>query len=274
MSDLGMRKTDPLIRCVGLGKVYRDAADGEVVALKDFSLDIAAGEFVTVLGPSGCGKSTLLNILAGFEQATSGEARLDGRLISKPGPDRGVVFQEYALFPWLSVLDNIMVGLKEKRLPRGECERIARSYVAMAGLRGFESKYPHELSGGMRQRVSLIRALAIDPRILLMDEPFAAVDAQTRGVLQRELLKAWQTMGKTILFITHNLEEAIFLGQRVVVMTARPGRIKEVIDVDLPYMRDPTAEAFNELRRAASSSIEEEVSRAMSFEGQGANWEP
>lgn len=263
----------PLITCSGLGKSYYDSTDNaEVVALKDFSLVIKDGEFVTILGPSGCGKSTLLNILAGFEQATSGEARLDGHLINRPGPDRGVVFQEYALFPWLSVMDNIMVGLKEKRLPRAECDRIARSYVAMAGLKGFEDKFPHELSGGMRQRVSLIRALAIDPRILLMDEPFAAVDAQTRGLLQRELLRAWQTMGQTILFITHSLEEAIFLGQRVIVMTARPGRIKEVIEVDLPYMRDPTTEAFNELRRVASRSIEEEVSRAMGVEAQGGSW--
>jgi NitT/TauT family transport system ATP-binding protein len=274
MSKGTAKSGEPLIRCIHLGKVYHDSAhNADVVALKDFSLEIAAGEFVTILGPSGCGKSTLLNILAGFERATSGEARLADKLIDKPGPDRGVVFQEYALFPWLTVIENIMVGLKAKRLSRSECDRIAHSYVTMAGLRGFEKKYPHELSGGMRQRVSLIRALAIDPRILLMDEPFAAVDAQTRGVLQRELLKAWQSTGQTILFITHNLEEAIFLGQRVVVMTARPGRIKDIIDVDLPYMRDPTAEAFNELRRIASRSIEDEVSRALGVEGQGGNWE-
>jgi NitT/TauT family transport system ATP-binding protein len=274
MTDSTAIAGEPLIRCVGLGKVYHDSKhNADVVALKDFSLNIIAGEFVTILGPSGCGKSTLLNILAGFEHATSGEARLDGNLIDKPGPDRGVVFQEYALFPWLTVMDNIMVGLKEKRLPRSECGRVAQSYIAMAGLRGFEKKYPHELSGGMRQRVSLIRALAIDPRILLMDEPFAAVDAQTRGVLQRELLRAWQSTGQTILFITHNLEEAIFLGQRVIVMTARPGRIKDIIDVDLPYMRDATTEAFNELRRIASMSIEDEVSRAMGVEGQGGSWE-
>jgi NitT/TauT family transport system ATP-binding protein len=263
---------ETIIRCAGLGKTYRADGAEDVPALNDFTLDIRAGEFVTILGPSGCGKSTLLNILAGFEQATAGEARLDGRLIDKPGPDRGVVFQEYALFPWLTVIDNIMVGLKEKRLPKAEVERIADSYVVMAGLQGFENKYPHELSGGMRQRVSLIRALAIDPRILLMDEPFAALDAQTRGLLQRELLRAWQTMGKTILFITHNLEEAILLGQRVVVMTARPGRIKQIIDVDLPYMRDPTTEAFNRLRRIAAQSIEEEVSRAMGVEARGGSW--
>jgi NitT/TauT family transport system ATP-binding protein len=264
---------EPLIRCTRLGKVYYDSTQNSAVAaLEDFSLEITAGEFVTILGPSGCGKSTLLNILAGFERATSGEARLAGEVIDKPGPDRGVVFQEYALFPWLTVIENIMVGLKEKRLPRSERDSIAQSYIAMAGLRGFEKKYPHELSGGMRQRVSLIRALAIDPRILLMDEPFAAVDAQTRGVLQRELLKAWQSTGQTVLFITHNLEEAIFLGQRVVIMTARPGRIKEIINVNLPYMRDPTTEAFNEFRRRASASIENEVSRAMGAEGQTGSW--
>ena len=265
--------TTSQIRCAGLGKTYFDIGrKEEIVALKEFSLEVGAGEFVTILGPSGCGKSTLLNILAGFEPATSGEALLDGKLIGKPGPDRGVVFQEYALFPWLTVMGNIMVGLKEKSLPRTECERIAHSYIGMAGLRGFEDKYPQELSGGMRQRVSLIRALAIDPKILLMDEPFAAVDAQTRGVLQRELLKAWKTTGKTILFITHNVEEAIFLGQRVVVMTARPGRIKEIIEVKIPYMRDPTAEEFNECRRAATKSIEVEVTKAMGAEGQGGTW--
>jgi len=265
---------DAQISCRGLSKTYYDISRREeVVALKDLSLDIRAGELVTVLGPSGCGKSTLLNILAGFERATSGEARLDGGLIEKPGADRGVVFQEYALFPWLTVMGNIMVGLREKKLPRAECERIARSYIAMAGLRGFEGKYPHELSGGMRQRVSLMRVLAIDPKILLMDEPFAAVDAQTRGVLQLELLRAWRATRKTILFITHNVDEAIFLGERVVVMTARPGQIKEIIEVKLPYPRDLTSEEFNACRKAATKSIEEEVSKTMSFEAPPGTWQ-
>jgi NitT/TauT family transport system ATP-binding protein len=265
---------DVQISCRGLSKTYYDISRREeVVALKDLSLDIRAGELVTVLGPSGCGKSTLLNILAGFERATSGEARLDGDLIEKPGADRGVVFQEYALFPWLTVMGNIMVGLREKKLPRAECERIARSYIAMAGLRGFEAKYPHELSGGMRQRVSLMRVLAIDPKILLMDEPFAAVDAQTRGVLQLELLRAWRATRKTILFITHNVDEAIFLGERVVVMTARPGQIKEIIEVKLPYPRDLTSEEFNACRKAGTKSIEEEVSKTMSFEAPPGTWQ-
>jgi len=263
----------PIINCKGLRKAYRAAGSGEtIVALQEFTLDIRPGEFLTILGPSGCGKSTLLNIIAGFERPSEGEVRLNGNAISGPGPDRGVVFQEYALFPWLTVIENIMVGLKEKGLPKKDAQNIAASYVAMAGLRGFEGKYPHELSGGMRQRVSLVRALALDPRILLMDEPFAALDAQTRGVLQRELLKAWQSTEKTVLFITHNLEEAIFLGQRVVVMTARPGQIKETIDVDLPYMRDPTTPEFNELRRRASGLIEEEVSRTLGAEAQGGAW--
>jgi NitT/TauT family transport system ATP-binding protein len=262
------------ISCRSLSKTYHDIdRHEEIVALRDLSLEIRAGEFVTVLGPSGCGKSTLLNILAGFERASSGEARLDGELIERPGADRGVVFQEYALFPWLTVMGNILVGLKEKRLPRLECERIARAYIGMAGLRGFEHKYPHELSGGMRQRVSLIRVLAIDPKILLMDEPFAAVDAQTRGVLQLELLKAWRATGKTILFITHNVEEAIFLGERVVIMTARPGQLKDIIEVTLPYPRDLTSEAFNACRKAAARSIEEEVSKTMSFEAPAGSWD-
>jgi NitT/TauT family transport system ATP-binding protein len=239
---------DAQIRLVNLGKTYIDIRRNEkVVALEEFSLDIRPGEFITVLGPSGCGKSTL--------------------------PDRGVVFQEYALFPWLTVMGNVLVGLKQKRLPGLERDRIARSYVSMAGLNGFEHKYPHELSGGMRQRVALIRALAIDPKILLMDEPFAAVDAQTRQVLQRELLKAWESTGKTIFFITHNVEEAIFLGQRVVVMTARPGRIKEIIDVNLPYIRDVSGEAFNAFRRRATKCMEAEVSKAMEAEGEGAVWD-
>jgi NitT/TauT family transport system ATP-binding protein len=265
---------DAQIRLVNLGKTYIDIRRNEkVVALEEFSLDIRPGEFITVLGPSGCGKSTLLNIIAGFESWTSGEVLLDGELIGKPGPDRGVVFQEYALFPWLTVMGNVLVGLKQKRLPGLERDRIARSYVSMAGLNGFEHKYPHELSGGMRQRVALIRALAIDPKILLMDEPFAAVDAQTRQVLQRELLKAWESTGKTIFFITHNVEEAIFLGQRVVVMTARPGRIKEIIDVNLPYIRDVSGEAFNAFRRRATKCMEAEVSKAMEAEGEGAVWD-
>ena len=270
---MSMPGKDVQISCRGLSKTYYDIERREeVVALRDLSLDIRAGEFVTVLGPSGCGKSTLLNILAGFERATSGEARLDGELIEKPGADRGVVFQEYALFPWLTVMGNIQVGLKEKKLPRTESERIARSYIAMAGLSGFEHKYPHELSGGMRQRVSLIRVLAIDPKILLMDEPFAAVDAQTRGVLQLELLKAWRATRKTILFITHNVDEAILLGERVVIMTARPGQLKELIEVTLPYPRDLTSEAFNACRKTATRSIEQEVSKTMSFESPAGAW--
>ncbi len=264
---------DAQISCRALSKTYYDIdRRAEVVALRDLSLDIRSGEFVTVLGPSGCGKSTLLNILAGFERATSGEARLDGALIDKPGADRGVVFQEYALFPWLTVMGNILVGLKEKKLPRADGERLARSYIGMAGLRGFEQKYPHELSGGMRQRVALMRVLAIDPKILLMDEPFAAVDAQTRGVLQLELLKAWRATQKTVLFITHNVDEAIFLAERVVVMTARPGQVKEIIEVKLPYPRDLTSEEFNACRKAGTRSIEEEVSKTMSFEAPPGTW--
>ncbi|MFQ5914777.1 MAG: ABC transporter ATP-binding protein [Nitrospinota bacterium] len=249
-----------LIRCQGLRKSFRDISEGqEIVALEDLGLEVKEGEFVTILGPSGCGKSTLLNIIAGFEPLTEGEVILDGRPIRQPGPDRGVVFQEYALFPWLTVLDNVCYGLREKGIPREEQVATARTYLRAVGLEEFERRYPHELSGGMKQRVSLIRVLANDPQILLMDEPFAAVDAQTRKELQRELIALWQETHKTVLFVTHNVEEAVFLGDRVVVMTARPGRIKKNLLIPLPRPRDETAPDFNDLRREATRLVEEEL---------------
>ncbi len=214
---------------------------------------------MTVLGPSGCGKTTFLNIVAGFEQPSGGSITLDGRPIPGPGPDRGIVFQEYALFPWLTVEQNVAYGLLERGLPKEAVRKQVAHWLQLVGLSGFERRYPHELSGGMRQRVALIRVLANDPSILLMDEPFAAVDAQTRAVLQRELERLWSQTHKTVLFVTHSVEEAIFLGDRVVVMTARPGRVKDIILVDLPRPRDPTSNEFNAYRRHATRLIEDEV---------------
>ncbi len=255
--------TDRLVRIASrdLSKSYYDLAAGEEVrALAELSLDIHDGELVTLLGPSGCGKSTFLNIVAGFEVADGGSVTLDGQPIPGPGPDRGMVFQEYALFPWLSVEQNVSYGLREQRLPEAKVRERVEYWLKLVGLSSARRRYPHELSGGMRQRVALIRVLANDPKILLMDEPFAAVDAQSRSLLQKELERLWSQTRKTVLFVTHSVEEAVFLGDRVVVMTARPGRIKQILEIDLPRPRDPTSDQFNAYRREATHLIEQEVS--------------
>ena len=214
--------------------------DGTVVAFRQLSLEIKRDEILCIVGPSGCGKTTLLNLLAGFEQPTRGELRVGGELITEPGWKRAVVFQEYALFPWYTVAQNIRYGLRRKRVPEDEQRRIVDHYVGLVGLRGFEQRYPRELSGGMRQRVSIARALAVNPSVLLMDEPFAALDAQTREILQEELLQLMERPEerKTMVFITHSIDEAILLGDRIAVMSARPGRIKEVLDVPFGHPRD------------------------------------
>ncbi|SNB61993.1 NitT/TauT family transport system ATP-binding protein [Arboricoccus pini] len=214
------------------GNMARNAR-ADFLALDGIDLNVDAGEFLVIVGPSGCGKSTLLDILAGLEAPSAGRVLLDGKPIEGPSLDRAIVFQHYALFPWLTVLENVGFGLVAKRVPRKERLAIAREHLTMVGLEGFEQHYPHELSGGMKQRVAIARSLAHAPDVLLMDEPFAALDAQTRETLQAELLRLWATTGKTIVFITHGIDEAIFLGQRVAVMQARPGRIKALIDVDL-----------------------------------------
>ena len=222
----------------GLSKVYHNPYTGErVAAIEDVSLQIPPGECVAILGPSGCGKTTLLNIVAGFIPPTRGEILLNGRRIQGPGPDRGVVFQSFALFPWKTVLDNVAFGLKMRGLPRAERERIAREYIALVGLEGFEHTYPHELSGGMQQRVGVARVLANRPDLMLMDEPFASVDAQTRMTLQEELARIWEDRRPTILFVTHDVEEAVFLANRVVVLTPRPARVRATVDVSLPRPR-------------------------------------
>ena len=226
--------------------------------MEGFNFEIEPSEFLTLLGPSGCGKSTLLNILAGFERPDTGGVLLNGEPITKPGPDRGVVFQDYNLFPWLTVQQNVEYGLRERRMSRATAGQLARRYLSLVGLSGFECRYPHELSGGMRQRVALVRVLIIEPKILLMDEPFAAVDAQTRTILQEELERLWMQTPKTVVFVTHSVDEAIYLSDRVVVMTARPGRVKSVIAIDLERPRDHTSDRFNKYRRQLTQLIEVE----------------
>ncbi len=222
-----------------IDNVYKEynGRNGKTVALNGVSLDIKENEFICVVGPSGCGKSTLLNIIAGLLEPTSGNVYLDGNKIEGTGVERGVVFQGYALFPWRTVLKNVMFGLEIKKVPKAEAEQIARKYIKAVGLEGFEHAYPKELSGGMRQRVAIARAYAVNPEVLLMDEPFGALDAQTRVQLQTELLNTWEQEKKTCFFITHDVDEAIILAQRVVIMSARPGRIKRIVDIDIPYPR-------------------------------------
>ncbi len=212
------------------------ARQGEVLALDRISLQVQEGDFLSILGPSGCGKSTLLFIVAGLEEPTQGQVLCRGRRVVGPGRERNVVFQEYALFPWRTVRDNVAIGL-EGHLSAAEVRQRAGEFLNLVGLSGFEAHYPHQLSGGMRQRTALARSLAMGPEVLLMDEPFAAVDAQTREGLQQELLRIWERARMTVLFVTHSIEEAIYLAQRVLVMTARPGRVKAIIDVDAEYPR-------------------------------------
>jgi NitT/TauT family transport system ATP-binding protein len=227
-------------------------------ALGDVSLDLADNEFVTVVGPSGCGKTTLMNILAGLETPTSGRALVDGKAVTGPGPERGVIFQQYALFPWLTVRKNVEFGLKTKGVARDERRRIAEHFIDLVGLTQFADALPKTLSGGMKQRVAIARAYAVNPSILLMDEPFGAVDALTRVRLQDQLLATWSQEKRTVVFITHDVDEAVFLANRVVVMAARPGRIVEIIDVDLPYPRNDElrlSPAFTALRNRVWNAV-------------------
>ena len=234
---------------------------GTTVALNGVNLDIMENEFVCVVGPSGCGKSTLLNILAGLHEATSGECYLDGELIVGTDVRRGVVFQQYALFPWQTVLQNVMFGPQMRRLPKEQCKEIARKYIKLVGLEEFENSFPKELSGGMKQRVAIARAYANNPEVLLMDEPFGALDAQTRAQLQTELLNTWENEKKTCFFITHDVDEAVLLAQRVVIMSARPGRIKRIVDIDIPYPRDQATKndpRFMELKAEVWNEVYQE----------------
>jgi ABC-type nitrate/sulfonate/bicarbonate transport system ATPase subunit len=232
------------------------------LALSATNLDVAENEFITILGPSGCGKSTLLRIVAGLDRQTAGEVLLDGRRIDGPGADRGMVFQSYTLFPWLTVLDNVCFGLRERGLARAQQLEVAQGFIAKVGLKGFEQHYPKQLSGGMQQRTAIARALANDPRILLMDEPFGALDHQTRELMQELLLGIWEAQEKTVLFVTHDIDEAVFMASRVVVMSARPGRIKLDRRVALPHPRHysvKTTPEFAALKAELTESVRAEV---------------
>jgi NitT/TauT family transport system ATP-binding protein len=220
-----------------LSKSFETTRRTDHLAIADISLGVAEGEFVSILGPSGCGKSTLLYIVGGFVEPTTGAVAVNGRPVTGPGPDRGPVFQEFALFPWKTVLGNVMYGPLERGMARSKAEEKARALIALVHLKGYENFYPKELSGGMKQRVAIARTLAYGPSILLMDEPFGALDAHTRTGLQNELLEIWERDRKTVLFVTHSVEEAVFLSDRVVVLTRSPGRIKETIRIDLPRPR-------------------------------------
>jgi NitT/TauT family transport system ATP-binding protein len=236
------------------------------MALEDITLDVHAGEFLALVGPSGCGKSTLLDLLGGLAVSTSGRILLDGRPITGPARDRGIVFQQYALFPWRTAAQNVEFGLDIAGLKSRERRDRARHYLDLVGLAAFAARYPHELSGGMKQRVAIARSLAYDPEVLLMDEPFAALDAQTRETLQGELLRIWRSTGKTIVFITHGIDEAVVLGQRVAVMTSRPGRIKQVIDVPEELHSETedvrSLPVFGSVRHEVWSLLREEVLKA------------
>jgi len=234
--------------------------DGSVVeALSSITLGVADSEFVSVLGPSGCGKTTLLRIVAGLEAPTSGTIILDGEKIEGPSPRMAMIFQEYSLYPWMTVINNIEFGLEMRGMKREERREKAFKYLDIVGLGEFADRYPYELSGGMRQRVAVARALAVDPHILLMDEPFGALDAQTRNMLQRELLDIWEKTRKTILFVTHSVDEAVFLSDRIVILTSRPGRVKEIVPIDLPRPRERTGVEFARIRRYVLDQVENMV---------------
>jgi len=249
------------LEVVGVTKVFGAERSG-VTALAPIDLKVKQNEFVCILGPSGCGKSTLLNIVAGFVTPSAGHVLLEGEPVLGPGADRGVVFQEHALFPWLTVAANIEFGLRMRGVDHRERASVVERYVKLMGLAGFESRYPKDLSGGMKQRVAIARAMANEPQILLMDEPFGALDAQTRALMQAELTRVWLETRKTVLFVTHSIEESILLADRVVAMSARPGTIKEIVSVPMPRPRDDTSPEFNSLKRALTDLLRTEIKKA------------
>jgi len=253
-----------------LGMTFETREGEAVEALAPVTLDIAPGEFIALVGPSGCGKSTLLNILAGFLKPTSGEARVGGEIITRPDIDHGMVFQDYALFPWLSVIDNVAFGLERQGIPKALRLETAAEYLELVGLADFARKRPSELSGGMKQRVAIARVFATEPSIIFMDEPFGALDALTRRHLQHQLLEIWQRHKKTIVFVTHSVQEAIYLANRIIVMTARPGRIKIDKRIDLAYPREFTEQRFRQYEKLIFEQLDEELAKTFDFETQGA----
>jgi NitT/TauT family transport system ATP-binding protein len=248
----------------GVNHLYRPPKGRPVLALEDVSLEVRPREFLALLGPSGCGKSTLLYLIGGFLPIEAGKILLEGKPVAGPGPDRGIVFQHFALFPWKTVRANVLYGLEKMGLPREECRKRAQGFIDMVGLTGFEDSYPSQLSGGMKQRTAIARTLAIDPKILLMDEPFGALDAQTRHLMQSELLAIWRRSPKTVIFVTHDVQEAVYLADRVAVMTARPGRIKTVVDIRLDKS-DPAvakSKAFHDTVEDIWGLVREEAIKA------------
>jgi NitT/TauT family transport system ATP-binding protein len=256
------------IRIEKVGQEFRSPGR-TVVALRDIDLEVERGEFVCLLGPSGCGKSTLLNAVAGFLRPTSGRILVDGAAVTGPGPDRGMVFQEYALFPWMTVADNTAFGLRVKGLSRADARRRAAELLGRLGLADFADRYPKDLSGGMRQRVAIARVLAIDSPVLLMDEPFGALDALTRRSLQEQFLELWAGLGKTILFVTHSIDESLYLADRIVVMSYRPGTIRRDLRVELDRPRDPSSAPFNALKRELGELVMTEQHRQEADERSG-----
>jgi NitT/TauT family transport system ATP-binding protein len=252
--------TSSHIDVANVSKIF-NAGEREVTALRDINLHIPDGQFVCLLGPSGCGKSTLLNAIAGFSLPSTGRIEANGKLVTGPGPDRGMVFQEYALFPWMTVEKNIGFGLGIKGMAPAQIDQRVGALLEMLSLSDFRHRFPKDLSGGMRQRVAIARVLALDSPIMLMDEPFGALDALTRRNLQDELLRIWAELKKTIVFVTHSIEEAIYLADRIIVMTYRPGTVKRDIIVELPRMRDPSSADFNALKRELGAMVMEEQQR-------------
>jgi NitT/TauT family transport system ATP-binding protein len=249
--------TQAAVQVRDVSKLYASSGGELNWALTDVDLDIHAGEFVCAIGPSGCGKTTLLNLIAGFVQPTLGTVSASGSPVIAPGPDRGVVFQEYALYPWMNARRNVEFGLKMQGLGASERRRRAQELLSLTGMAHAADRYPYELSGGMRQRIAVARALATRPEVLLMDEPFAAIDALTRASLQRELLRIWQELKLSVFFITHNIEEAVFLAQRIVVMSPHPGRIQDIIEVPLAYPRDRGSPEFGALYARINTAFAE-----------------
>ena len=258
-------KAETKVELKNISKVF-PLAKGHLTALKDINLSIQNGEFVVIVGASGCGKTTLLNLMAGFIKPSTGKILLQGREIQGVNPRCGMIFQQYALFPWKTVSGNVEFGLKMKKMPKRERQQIAGEYIELVGLKGFEQSYPNALSGGMKQRVSIARALANDPEVMLFDEPFAALDAMTRQVLQEQMIRIYEKQKKTIIFITHSIDEALLLSSRIVIMTARPGRIAQDIVNDLPYPRDASVQLssrYLELKRTIWDTVQAEVLLSM-----------